>query len=125
MRARIRTGDQSFLVSQELQHLAFIETRTEWLDWVQERLALQQVGLGTGQIEDRPTDQLGVPPVVSGNGVPLDKQSTPYSSGQFGGVELAPSFALPDGAFPEAVLPDSVLPEETLTVPLPRKPWPD
>lgn len=42
LRARIRLGERNEHITSQLQHLAFIETREEWVDWVDEQLALFQ-----------------------------------------------------------------------------------
>lgn len=42
LRARIRLGERNEHITSQLQHLAFIETREDWVDWVDEQLALFQ-----------------------------------------------------------------------------------
>lgn len=40
VRARIRTGENNMHVRQQLQQLAVIETRKDWVDWIDKTLAL-------------------------------------------------------------------------------------
>ncbi len=40
LRARTRMGERSDAMVEQLQHLAFIETRADWLAWTDEQLAL-------------------------------------------------------------------------------------
>ncbi len=40
LRARVRMGEQSDGLIEQLEHLAFIETRADWVSWTDEQLAL-------------------------------------------------------------------------------------
>lgn len=42
VRARVRIGEDSELLGEQLSHLAFIESRPDWIAWVDEQLAIHR-----------------------------------------------------------------------------------
>lgn len=70
LRARVRLGEQSPELLDDLQYLAFIETRADWVEWVDEVLALHlNAALDRGpKVEDNPLqseNRESLAPVVS------------------------------------------------------------
>ena len=106
--ARIRLGETGEPLRSDLQHLAFIESRPDWLDWVDEQLALRNNPfLDRGPTRDNPLSR--------------DRDSTqdlPDPNAE--AIELSPSFRLDDSSNQSPNSGSS----EALPVPVPRVPVP-
>jgi len=103
LRARIRMGERSELLSEQLEDLAFIETRPEWTSWVDEQLALHR----------NPSLDRG--PAVQERLGSRNKRSTserPSGLIESEPIELSPSIQLHDG--------QEQFDSERLPVPAPR-----
>lgn len=114
VRAKIRMGDQDELVVSQLQTLAMIENRPEWVRWVQDQLALEfnpMLDRGGNSEAANPFSKSMDASERPANGIELH----PPAVSQLGEESLGPNVILEDQVFDENGL--EVWPESRIDFP--------